>query len=134
MNPAIASEAVVRPEPPSPASSIPSLVFRRLLAPTDFSEPSLKALDYALSLASPDGATVRMMHVLAPTPSFLNFESLSVLLPNEAAAAQCRAELERIAHELRHHDALDGPLRRSSRPPEISAPICWSSRPTDAPA
>jgi len=106
MNAAIASEAAARTEPPSlPASSIPPLVFKRLLAPTDFSEPSLKALDYALFLASPDGATVRMLHVLSPTRAILNFDSLSVLLPNETAAAQCREELERIAHELRNHDA-----------------------------
>ena len=106
MNAAILAKAAARPEPPSPpAKGIAPLGFKRVLAPTDFSEPSLKALDYALSLASSDGATVRMMHVLAPTPSFLNFDALSVLLPNVEAAGQCRQELERIAHELRHHEA-----------------------------
>jgi len=89
----------------SQAGSSPGLVFQRLLAPTDFSEPSLKALDYALALASPSGAIVRALHVVEPTQKCLTFDPSSVLLPDEESVTLRQAELERIAQERRHQAA-----------------------------
>lgn len=39
-------------------------VFRRILVPTDFSEPSSRALDYAAALAAGLGAAINLIHVL----------------------------------------------------------------------
>ena len=98
MNAAILPEIEDRPK----AAPLPALAYRRLLAPTDFSEPSLKALDYALDLASPTGSNVRMIHVLQPSADYLNFDTLSVLRPDEEAEAECEEEMRRVAHQRRH--------------------------------
>lgn len=39
---------------------------RHIFVPIDFSEASLGALDYALALAGPTGATITLLHVLEP--------------------------------------------------------------------
>ena len=38
---------------------------RNILVPTDFSEPSKKALNYALCLAKQNGAKITLLHVLS---------------------------------------------------------------------
>lgn len=43
--------------------------FRRILCPLDFSEPSRKALDYAVSLARAYGADLTLLHVLEWFPA-----------------------------------------------------------------
>jgi nucleotide-binding universal stress UspA family protein len=90
---------------PSEPEPFKALAYDRILAPTDFSEPSLKALDYALALASPTGANIRMIHVLEPSADYLNFDTLSVLRPDEEAEIQCQEELQRLATERRHNRA-----------------------------
>ncbi len=49
---------------PSAARGAPSI--RHILAPLDFSSPSLDAVEYAIQLANGLGATVTLMHVLEP--------------------------------------------------------------------
>jgi len=41
-------------------------MFTRILVPTDFSEPSDAALDYARALADKFGATLHLLHVIEP--------------------------------------------------------------------
>jgi universal stress protein A len=41
-------------------------MFNRILVPTDFSEPSDAALDYARALADKFGATLHLLHVIEP--------------------------------------------------------------------
>jgi len=41
-------------------------MFTRILVPTDFSEPSDAALDYARTLAQKFGASLRLLHVIEP--------------------------------------------------------------------
>ena len=63
---------------------------KRVLVPVDFSEPSRKALDYALSLARPFDAEVRLLHVvealvLPPDVEVLDLEAFARTLNDEAA-------------------------------------------------
>ncbi len=63
---------------------------KRVLVPVDFSEPSRKALDYALSLARPFDAEVRLLHVvealvLPPDVEVLDLEAFAATLNSEAA-------------------------------------------------
>lgn len=44
----------------------PGLPFARILVAIDFSESSLRALDYALALAEPFGARLILLHVVEP--------------------------------------------------------------------
>ena len=46
--------------------STPDIALRVLLVPVDFSAGSMKALDFALALAKPFGASVELLHVLDP--------------------------------------------------------------------
>ena len=48
------------------ARQIPDLNLRVILVPVDFSTSSLQALDLALALAKPFGASVEVLHVLDP--------------------------------------------------------------------
>lgn len=66
------AERVVR-ECPCPVFSVPGLPatgrrlsIRHVLAPLDFSSPSLDAVEYAIQLAKGLGATLTLMHVLEP--------------------------------------------------------------------
>jgi nucleotide-binding universal stress UspA family protein len=52
------------------------ITLRNLLLPVDFSEPSLKATEYAVSLAHRFGATLHMLHVIEDPVVYLPmFES-----------------------------------------------------------
>lgn len=78
------------------------LTFHRLLVPTDFSQPSLKALDYALSLSASDDSEVRLFHALPPTSEFLNYVNFETGAPmpiNKADITQICKDLEHIAEE-----------------------------------
>jgi universal stress protein A len=44
------------------------LPFKKILCPTDFSEPSLKALQYGMELALHFAAELHIVHVIAPVP------------------------------------------------------------------
>lgn len=48
------------------ASAIPQVPIRRILAPVDFSSPSLDAVEYAIQLANSLGAKLTLLHVLEP--------------------------------------------------------------------
>jgi universal stress protein A len=43
-----------------------AVTIKTLLVPTDLSEPSMQALDYAIGLAGTFGATIRLVHVIEP--------------------------------------------------------------------
>jgi nucleotide-binding universal stress UspA family protein len=44
-------------------------MFQNILVPTDLTEESRRALDVALALASPDGASVTLLHVIERIPN-----------------------------------------------------------------
>jgi nucleotide-binding universal stress UspA family protein len=89
------------PPPMADVVPLPAVLFTRILCAIDFSDTSLRALEYALSLAEDRDAHLTLMHVVevAPAPqsdAACDLESRS-LGAYVAAAAQARAEqLERI--------------------------------------
>ena len=48
------------------ASTSPSAVFKRLVCAIDFSDCSMRALDYAMSLAQESNSTLTVLHVIEP--------------------------------------------------------------------
>jgi nucleotide-binding universal stress UspA family protein len=56
----------LREEAGKPAAVSALVPIRRILAPLDFSSPSLDAVEYAIQLAQGLGATLTLMHVLEP--------------------------------------------------------------------
>ena len=56
---------------PSVAPAASGVQLKKVLVPIDFSEPSLKALKYAVAFASRFGASICLVHVVEPA-SFLN--------------------------------------------------------------
>jgi nucleotide-binding universal stress UspA family protein len=96
-----ASPVLTVPRPMADAVPIPSRLFRRILCATDFSDTSLHALEYALSLAEGRDATLTLVHVVEVTPAPQSEAAgdgeSRALGAYVAAAAQSRAEqLERI--------------------------------------
>ena len=88
--------------PPGTLDAVPAPpLFKRILCAIDFSDASLKAIDYAISLAEEADAHLTLAHVVEVTPappseseSFLESRSLGAYV---AAAAQDRAErLQRV--------------------------------------
>ena len=55
----------------SVAPAAPGVQVKKVLVPIDFSEPSLKALNYAVAFANQFGASIFLVHVVEPA-SFLN--------------------------------------------------------------
>lgn len=67
---------------------------RHILAPTDFSESSKQATDYAFALAQRFGATLSLLHVIEP-PVY----SIRLYLPLEELEQHARQELARLLPE-----------------------------------
>lgn len=98
--------------------------FKRLLCPVDFSEPSLRALRYALSLAQESNAELLLLHVLESLPEAdplassvvfdlgayrraleeSAYERLRALVPDDARV-WCRP-VELVGHGKAYHEIL----------------------------
>ena len=74
-------------------------LFRRILVPTDFSQRSEIAIDYAVELARRMNAQLTLLHVL-PEPSALDYD-LGGFPPEELAQAEEEAK-QKLAAELAH--------------------------------
>jgi hypothetical protein len=100
-----------------------------ILVPTDFSESADKAFAYALKLADPVGATVRLVHVFDDPDAAGLYSRLYVPLPAEMRAdimTSVHRELSAraaTAHRKVESEVLTGPGLNSSsrRPSSISA-------------
>lgn len=102
----------------SPKASCVRKGFQRVLVPSDFSAPSLKALHYATALAS---ESVHLLHVFEPLPSLVVAQALSALEADDEVAAKCSRELERIADPHRRGDLQIACSVRAGVPgPEIT--------------
>lgn len=91
----IATEPIRTSPSSSPESSPDEKAgFQRILVPTDFSAPSMKALHYAKALA---GGTVQLLYVAEPLAGLLASEPVPGIPSDEETAAKLAAELEEIA-------------------------------------
>jgi nucleotide-binding universal stress UspA family protein len=89
------------PRPMTDAVPVPDRLFTRILCAIDFSDTSLRALEYALSLAREKNAQLTLVHVVEVTPAPQSEAAGDVeartLGAYVAAAAESRAEqLQRV--------------------------------------
>ena len=90
---------------------------QRLLAPVDFSDASLGALDHAARLAEEWGASLRIVHVVASDGGWLQFGSEEFRDLDKALQEQATHELQAIATKL--PDRIKAELQvRIGRPAE----------------
>src|ERR1044071_8517260 len=73
-----------------------SVRVKSILVPIDFSEPSKKALAYAVPFAEQFGAKLTLLHVVEPvaTPDFAN--SFPLMMENDKLMAACKAQLQSL--------------------------------------
>jgi universal stress protein A len=89
--------------------------FTRLLVPTDFSDPSKKALDYAARFVEQFGARVSLIHIIEPVMS-PDFRTFPLALDEDKMMESARQQLAHLArtHHLEHH--LDTLIVRAGNP------------------
>ncbi|HZM59291.1 MAG TPA: universal stress protein [Vicinamibacterales bacterium] len=94
--------------PPRAVDAVPftPVIFKRIVCAIDFSDCSMSALDYAMSIAQEANAQLTVLHVVEPFPHLRGDESEAALgraeLVRELAAAaeeEARARLERAIPE-----------------------------------
>ncbi|MFC1815297.1 universal stress protein [Thermodesulfobacteriota bacterium] len=76
---------------------------KKILCPTDFSDISKNAIDWAVSLASPYHAKLWIMHAVDQLHGFEHYQIL-VLTPQEIAEkmdAHAKTELSKIANKIK---------------------------------
>jgi universal stress protein A len=73
-----------------------SAQFARILVPSDFSDPSRKALKYAARLAAQFGSKITLLHVLEPSMS-PDFASFPLVLEEEKVVEGARQRLLSLA-------------------------------------
>ena len=78
------------------------LPLRRILCPTDFSEPSSQAFSVAGELASQFGAEVRLVHVLSAVPALPPDPNYLFRVPEyeQALHADAQRRLQKLAEEI----------------------------------
>jgi len=69
-------------------------LIQNIVVPLDFSTPALKALDYALALASTKRATVEVVYVFQPSSPIVGPEMLPVMVDETGAVEECRKRLD----------------------------------------
>jgi nucleotide-binding universal stress UspA family protein len=75
---------------------VPALLkIKDILVPVDFSEPSLKALKYALAFAEQFGAKLFLLHVVEPVV-VPDFASVPMPMDNNRLATSAKARLEHL--------------------------------------
>jgi len=67
-----------------------------ILVPTDFSEPSAKALHYALALAKQFDAKITLLHIVEPIGATPDFAYNPLVLETETVMASARKQLHRL--------------------------------------
>jgi nucleotide-binding universal stress UspA family protein len=88
---------------------------RRILVPVDFSEPSVRALEYADEVARPFDATIDVLHVF-DAPSLLLTGGLIETAPSDAAVVElAKVNAERALHAFIADARRRGIVVRSAR-------------------
>ena len=98
--------------------SVKAVELKRILVPVDFSESSIRALDYALSLGAKLSARVTLLHVVEPAVSAQNHAMPMALdETNRILVEACRERLAAIAaKKLAHAAAVDQSIVRLGHP------------------
>jgi nucleotide-binding universal stress UspA family protein len=78
------------------------LSLRRILVPTDFSEPSMEALDMAIAFAQRFGASMTLFHA-HEMPTYVFPDAVMPVTPQVVSQLEqsSKAELDRIAERVR---------------------------------
>jgi universal stress protein A len=93
--------ATLRTSVTEPATDRAEISIKKILAPTDFSPPSRKALHYALRFAEDFGSEVILLHVLEPVMP-LTFEGLTMPPPAaEIESSEAAKSLEALVASAR---------------------------------
>jgi universal stress protein A len=71
--------------------------FKRILVPTDFSKPSLKAVRYAVRFAEQSGATIYLVYVIEQPAFIHDLESFPVAMPEVELARRAKEKLLSVA-------------------------------------
>ena len=83
------------PETRRKPTSFPGRI-RSILVPIDFSKPSEKALEYAVSLAKEFGAKLTLLNVIEPFPT-PDFAYYPLVMENDKIAAETKMRLEQVS-------------------------------------
>jgi len=91
----VRSRRAARLEGAASASALSSRGIREILVPIDFSEPSKKALKYAVAFATQFGAQLILLHVIEPTAQGFPYPALA--LENDQVKATMKRRLEGLS-------------------------------------
>lgn len=86
-----------RKEVELPGRATPTLPWRRILVPIDFSKTSLRAFETAVPLAQDCGARLFLLNVIEPAAYASGFESVVLAVPDAALLDEAKAALPKIA-------------------------------------
>jgi universal stress protein A len=100
---------------PRPAGIAGAGAFARVLVPTDFSDPSKKALKCAREFAARFGSKITLIHVIEPimSPDFTHFP---LALDEDKVAEGARQRLLSLAKTHLDAGALEGVVVRNGNP------------------
>ena len=70
---------------------------RRILVPTDFSKPSIKAIRYAVRFAEQSGATILLVYVFEPFTFIHDLENFPLAIPEMELARLAKEKLVGVA-------------------------------------
>jgi nucleotide-binding universal stress UspA family protein len=83
---------------PTPKPSSPLRKLKKILVPIDFSEPSLKALRYAVPFAEESGATISLVHIREPIAYPVDLPNVSPPPLFGMEEAEARGKLYELAY------------------------------------
>jgi nucleotide-binding universal stress UspA family protein len=81
---------------PPPVERVESVIYKTILCPIEFSDPSIRALEYALTLAEENGARLILLHVvemLVGAPQFVEIAHFDVTEYERHLEEDARARL-----------------------------------------
>jgi len=84
---------------PPPVERVESVIYKTILCPIEFSDPSTRALEYALTLAEETGARLILLHViekLVDAPQFAEIAHFSVTEYQQRLEEDARARLTSV--------------------------------------
>jgi nucleotide-binding universal stress UspA family protein len=109
------AELLTTTKPSSPLRKL-----KRILVPIDFSEPSLKALRYAVPFAEESGATISLVHIREPVAYPVDIANVSPPPVSGIEEAEAKGKLYDLAyHEIEELVPIDVHVRSGKAADEI---------------